>query len=176
MLLSTVGTLVGIKTLWRDQARPSGPNPAWVLLRIRPVQGSGVDSTVYPYDKAYDPSSPDYVPANGTEKELAEAICEVREITLSCYCESLSQADDKTAWGYLETLRTGLASLAARAALAAVNVATIRALPIVDLTGLIDQRDRSIANLDIRMRVASVTVASRLTFIETVEPTEDLSP
>lgn len=170
VILATVGALAGIKTIWRDQPRPMMPaGGAWILLRIRPIRSYGVDSTVYPYDPTYDPTAPEYVPDNGIGQELAEVIQETRELTLSIRCESLSQSDDKTAWSYLEKVRTGFSSLASCAALRTVQTAVIKAGEVQDLTDVIDERDRSIANLDVRIRVSAMTAASRLTYIETIE-------
>ncbi len=158
-LLVTLSGLPDNAVIWRDQKRPFLPNVA-LLPRLSVLGSTNTDGRVYPYD-----------PVAPAGAELTETIQCVRMLVLSIRAESLFHEDGQTAWDLLARIRDGLSFTTTRDALNAVKVAYVRELSFTDLTDsvLIDQRVRSIATLDIKLRAAASIAGPNTTYIETIE-------
>ncbi len=153
----------GVQVQWNDAARAFSQYPINVTMRIFGVRELGVPNRAI---KVNDP------PVSG--EELTEVIQTVEEFTLSLRAESLVHDNDKTCFGALEQIKSRLAWTSTREALKAGALAYVNvSLPTTDLSELspIDQRNRSIAVLDLRFRVSSQTDGEKLTYIETIEVT-----
>ncbi len=174
ILLALIASLSGLPSThvwWRDAPEPFLPDQH-ITLRMTSIVGSGVDAVVYPYDAAGDTidADEDEEPDN---VGLTETIQEVREFTLSVLAVSMGHVDGSVAMQLTERVRTRMRMATTLATLNAAHLAAIRVLSSTDLSDArpnpIDQRTRSIANLDIRFRAAASVAGDGLPWIETFE-------
>jgi uncharacterized membrane protein YcjF (UPF0283 family) len=78
----------------------------------------------------------------------------VRQFTLTVKIEALTQTDARFAYNALETIREKLKFRKVKAALLGVECSIADIGQTVDLTAALDDRNRSIAALDVRLNAA----------------------
>lgn len=147
-LLQLVTSCIGVRALWDDGRRPFIP-PAedgfassaagvFAFCKLNITSAIGTDARVMAYDSDADPALC-----------LHDTIIGTRRATFSVQVISFDPSDGVHALGYLETLRTRLASEHARASLEAVNCALWETGAVVPLAPAVDEHVSSIASLDV---------------------------
>lgn len=140
-LLSLVASCIGVRTVWDDGRRPFVPPADGViaLCRLNVTAAMGAtDARIMAYD-------PDAAP----DLCLQDTIRGVRRATLTVQIMSFDQDDTKQALGYLETLRTRIASQRTIAALEDIGCALWRTGQVVAQNAPIDDHVASIGALDV---------------------------
>ena len=164
-LVSLFSDLSGLQTVWIDKRRPyiDPKEQAIVFLRVRTTEGIGVD------DRRYTDLG---LPAPAAT--LQESQAGTRRLGLDVRVESFRHEDDRFAFNAAESIRTKLSFASSLARLRAVNVALVRAVQAVDVSGVVqDDRATSVAVLDLTLNVgicvSDEAEANRVQKIESVE-------
>jgi len=156
-LKALVKNLSGLDTVWEDEPRPYNPG-ALALLAFTVITPVGQDEVVRKQDLNQDKG-----------QELADEHRGVRQATLTVKVESQVQTDTGSAYWHLERVRERLPFRSTGDALRAVNCALIRSGPTLDLTQNWDDRQRSVAALEVFLNVrTSLEDPARYGFIATV--------
>lgn len=162
-LLSLVGSLTGLQTIWSDQPQPfvSPTTRAIIRLSHGRMITQGRDEIRWDYDAAR--------PMN---EEIRDTITGLRTFALTIRCESFEQTDAHVAAEYLEQIRNRLHRRTSTASLNAVGCAVISFSPVVDLPIAVDGRAASVASLDVMLRFAMAEDdPARYGYIATVDAT-----
>lgn len=156
VLKEQVKGIVGLETVWEDEPRPYNPE-ALCIIAITAVVGQGWDECR---------TEQDLNQPKGLE--MQDNWIGNRFFTLTVKVESLVQTDTGSAYQYLETVRDKFYFRGVSAALRAVNCAVTDLLPTVDLTAALDDRNRSIAALDVRFAArTAIQDPARYPYVET---------
>lgn len=159
-LKTLIGNLSGLTTVWEDEPRPFNPG-ALVLLSFTAISTIGQDEMVRNQDLNQSPG-----------EELEDEHRGNRAATLTVKVESQVQTDTGSAYWHLERVRERLPFRSTLAALRAVNCSLTDSGTTVDLTGSQDDRERSIAALDVFLAVrTSLADPERYGYIATVGKT-----
>jgi hypothetical protein len=135
-ILSLVKDLIGLETVWEDEPRPFNPG-ALCLLSVTAVAVQGSDERrIVP--------GPDSV-------EIQDLYVGNRLFTLTIKVESLVQEASLSAYQYLERARGKFEFRSTTERIHLVNCAIGKTEATVDLTAAFDDRNRSIAALDVHM-------------------------
>lgn len=134
----------GLTAVWRDEANTFVMKP---LAKLNIIASSQVGEDEIRWE--YQSGEPDPL------KQMQPTFAGNREFTLSVLVESRDQRPDKTAWHYLELLRTSMKKPTLRAALLAAGIAPIDAEGIVELDSTYDDRVESRCSMDIRFNAQS---------------------
>lgn len=160
ILKTQVGLIVAVPTLWEDEPRSFNPE-ALCLLTITAVSGQGWDECRTQQDL----NQP-------LGLEMQDQWCGNRSFTLTARIESLIQTDTGNAYNYLELVRDKFWFRGTSAILRAANLAIRGLEPTVDLTATQDDRNRSIAALDIKIDArTSILDPERYPYVETWDVT-----
>ncbi len=162
-LIQDLSGLAEGTTVWEDEPRPFNPG-ALVLLASTAIATLGRDECF---------TSQDLNQPMGQEKQ--DNWHGNRLLTLTIKVEALNQTDSQFSYNHLERIRNRLNFRRVGASLRAVNLAIAEIGQTVDLTTALDDRNRSVAALDIRL-AARVTVQDpdRYPYIGTVDITGTL--
>lgn len=139
-ILALVASCIGVRTVWDDGRRPFVPPADGVLAlcRLNVTSSIGVDERRMVYDADAAP-----------DECLRDTVNGARRATLTVQVLSFDQDDTKQALGYLETLRTRIASQRAIEALRVLNCALADTGQVVPLNAPVDDHVASIGALDI---------------------------
>jgi hypothetical protein len=164
-LITLFGTLSELTTVWEDEPRPYSLG-ALTLLSYTAISSLGHDEV----HRKQDLDQPQ-------GQELADQHRGIRLATLTIKVESMIQTDTGSAYWYLERIRERLPFRGTLEALRAVNCALVRAGTTVDLTAALDDRQRSIAALDVTLSVRTdVDDPTRYGYIATVGKQDPSDP
>lgn len=162
VLKAQVAAWTGIPAHWEDEPRPFG-GPGIALLSIPAIVGLGRDEAIQSQDLGQD-----------LGQELQSEYRGVRLVTLTIKVEALDWTAGKTAQAYLEAARTRAFWASSRDALAAVNVAPVRAMSPVDLSEARDGHRVNVASLDLVLAVRTSEVdPARYGYVATVDLVPD---
>lgn len=152
--------LSGFPTVWENEPRPYNPG-ALTILNYTAIASVGIDEGV---------TTQDLNQPQG--QELADEYRGVRQVTLTVKIEALDQTDAGNAYQALERVREQLPFRGTGEALRAVNCALSRVMSTEDLTEALDDRQESIAALDLILTVRTSTPdPTRYGYIATVAVT-----
>jgi hypothetical protein len=158
VIKALVQDLITLDTLWEDEPRTFNPG-ALCLLQVLAVATQGWDERRIIQDLEQ---------AKG--EELQDLYVGNRLFTLTVKVESLIQTDTDTAYQHLERFRGKLNFRSVTDRLHAVNCAWIKTESTVDLTAIQDDRNRSIAAVDVHLSGRfTVLDATRFPYIETAD-------
>lgn len=166
VLKDLIGNLSGLVAVWEDEPRPFTPvdTQAICILSTKDAGGQGWDEC----RTANDPTQP-------TGQELQDHWIGNRNFVLTVKVEALIQTDAGFAYGYLELVRDRLWFKSSGRTLRAINVAITDIGKTVDLTGALDDRNRSIAALDVMLAArGAATDPERYPYIGTWDVTGTL--
>lgn len=171
-LLDLTGKLLGVPCMWKDSRRKYGATGVIALLTLDVAARVGAADEIR---TTYDVNQP-------LGQELLDTINGTRRATFSVQVVSYDQRDTRTALGYLEQLRTGLAGQYAQTALQAVNVAVWDSAQVFPNNAPTDEHISSIATLDVTLGlvinqtdtlyVAGVATPQRYPYIQHVQVTD----
>ena len=160
-LKTLIESLSGLVTVWEDEPRPFTPPDAQAicLLQTIGIGGQGRDECR---------TIQDLTQPKG--QEMSDEWRGNRRFRLTVKVESLIQTDAGFAYEYLERVRDKLPRESTRRSLHAVNCAVEQIEQTQDLTGALDDRNRSIAALDIMMAARNVVLDDeRYPYIESAD-------
>lgn len=152
--------LVAGSVVWTDQIRPYVPVPARALIRL----------SLLPSDRAGYSDDTDYMPSpDGTQ--LVQVTSGRRYVALTIACDSYEQSNDRTAFAYLERIRTRMAWDSNVLALASAGVIVVDEFPITPIPTTVDGREVSSAAYDSRISYVVVDSddSNPIDWIETVD-------
>jgi hypothetical protein len=142
--------------LWANQKRPFGDSVVQAEIQLSLNQGKLVD---WGYTDTFN---------QGTNK-IDRSMKGQREFVLSAQCRSFDLTEPNWAFEYAERIRTRLDREDISETLLAANVVFLEDLGIVAASAVIDGRECSVANIDLRMRCAFDDSTFPLDWIETVQ-------
>jgi hypothetical protein len=164
-LLDLFNDLSGLQTVWQDKRRPfiDTSEQAITLLRVRSVEGIGVDDQRYVDQGTLAPPTP----------ELEEQAAGHRRVSLDVRVESFRHDDDRFAMNAVEDIRTKVRFGSSLARLRALNIALVRVSQAIDLPNVVaDDRVTSVATLDLILNVG-VCVADGDNHVQTIETVDN---
>lgn len=142
--------------LWTNQKRPFGDVAIQAEILLSLNRGKLVD---WGFTDTY----------NAGTNQIDRKLNGQREFVLSVQVRSFNQAEANWAFEYAERIRTRIERQDIYDALLAANIVFVEDLGIVSADAVIDDRECSVANLDLRMRCAFEDSSIALDWIEKVQ-------
>jgi hypothetical protein len=166
-LKALIASVSGLTVVWIDEPRGyTDPiTEALAVLSVTSVDGVGWDECHVIQDLT--------LPQG---QELQDEWRGNRKFTLSIKVESEIQTDTGSAYQYLESIRDSLNFRSSAQALRDLDCAWYGSAPTQDLTAAQDQRNRSIAVIDLFMSARTTALDPiRYTYVETADFAGDLT-
>lgn len=154
-----VGNITGLPTYWRTRpAAPTYADTGYVLLSISGIRTLGLDEVYSEYDSGADA---------GEEYESWQRGQRVFTLEAQVRCQRTTV--DYDAKNYTSLLRDSLRlPVKTIEVINAADIAIDQVLTEVDITELVNSRDMSVAQIDIRFNTKSVTADTPVGYIATI--------
>ncbi len=156
-----IGTVTGLTCYWQKRPKPAHFGDAYAMLSASKPRTLGNDEIITDYD--------DTQPA-GEEIRIYQS--GQRQFVFGVQVRTSRQSDDVDALHYTSLIRDRCCLPTADVAFLAADIAFARIIGEADLDVRLDNRDMSVAQLDLMMNAYSLTEGTATGWIETLDDFE----